>query len=393
MRQINLQLFSVDPNTVLSADLAKVRDVDFTERFTTGIETLMAMLGVTRRLEKRAGETLKAYKVTGTLESGSVAEGEVIPLSQYQTTYTAIGEAELKKWRKVTTAEAISEKGYGQAVNDTNDRMLKDIQKTIRTAFMSFLATGAGAATGIGLQAALAQVWGQLQVLFEDTSIEAVYFANPLDVADYLGGAQISTQTAFGMSYIQNFLGLGNLILASDVPRGKVYGTAAENIVLYYIPVTGADMATAFEMTADATGLIGIHTGPTYDNLSAETVAASGVGLFAEKLDGIVVGTIVPEGATGDNGLDNLNVTSAAGAASGTTKLTVLPELTEGNSYKVKTAANVTLPAAGQSVRNWSAWDGVSDVSATSGHEICVVECDANYLAVKGGVATVTAQA
>ena len=35
-----------------------------------------------------------------------------------------------------------------------------------------------------------------------------------------------------------------------------------------------------------------VDTGPTYDNLSAETVAASGVGLFAEKLDGIVIGTI-----------------------------------------------------------------------------------------------------
>ena len=297
MKHINLQLFAVDPNTVLATDLAKVRDVDFTERFSAGIETLMAMLGVTRRLEKRAGETLKAYKVTGTLESGTVAEGEIIPLSKYKSTYTTIGEAELKKWRKVTTAEAISEKGYGQAVNDTNDRMLKDIQKAIRTQFVTFLGTGTGSATGVGLQAALAQVWGQLQVLFEDTSIEAVYFANPLDVADYLGGAQITTQTAFGLSYIQNFLGLGNLILASDVPQGKVYGTAAENIVLYYIPVTGADMATAFELTADATGLIGIHTGPTYDNLSAETVAASGVGLFAEKLDGIVVGSITEAGA------------------------------------------------------------------------------------------------
>lgn len=292
MKYFDLQLFAVDADTIKSADLAKVRDVDFAERFTTGIETLMKMLGVTRKIEKKAGEVLKVYKVTGTLEDGTVAEGEVIPLSKYKTTYTSIGEAELKKWRKVTTAEAISEKGYGQAVNDTNDKMLKDIQKGIRSSFVDFLATGTGAAAGLGLQEAMAQVWGQMQVLFEDTSIETVYLMNPLDVADYLGGAQISTQTAFGMSYIENFLGMGTAILASDIPKGKIYATAAENIVLYYIPVTGADMAQAFALTADATGLIGIHTGPTYDNLSAETVAASGVGLFAEKLDGVVVGTI-----------------------------------------------------------------------------------------------------
>ena len=297
MKKLDLQMFAVDAKTVKEADLAKVRDVDFTERFSKGIDTLMAMLGVTRKQEKRAGEVLKVYKATGTLESGVVAEGEVIPLSKYQTTYEAVGEAVLNKWRKVTTAEAISSKGYGQAVNDTNDKMLKDIQKGVRTSFVNFLATGTGKAAGVGLQATLAQAWGQLQVLFEDTSVQSVYFMNPLDVADYLGGAQISTQTAFGMSYIENFLGLGTVILASDVPKGKLYATAAENIVLYYIPVTSADMAQAFDLTSDATGLIGIHTGPTYDNLSAETVAASGVGLFAEKLDGIVVGTINP--ATG----------------------------------------------------------------------------------------------
>lgn len=297
MKKFDLQMFAVDAKTVKEADLAKVRDVDFTERFSKGIDTLMAMLGVTRKQEKRAGEVLKVYKATGTLESGVVAEGEVIPLSKYQTTYEAIGEAVLNKWRKVTTAEAISSKGYGQAVNDTNDKMLKDIQKGVRTSFVNFLATGTGEVAGVGLQATLAQAWGKLQVLFEDTSVQSVYFMNPLDVADYLGGAQISTQTAFGMSYIENFLGLGTVILASDVPKGKLYATAAENIVLYYIPVTSADMAQAFDLTSDATGLIGIHTGPTYDNLSAETVAASGVGLFAEKLDGIVVGTINP--ATG----------------------------------------------------------------------------------------------
>lgn len=291
-KNFDLQLFAVDAKTIKEADLAKVRDVDFSERFSAGIETLMKMLGVTRKIEKKAGEVLKVYKVTGTLEDGAVAEGEVIPLSKYQTTYTPIGEAVLKKWRKVTTAEAISSKGFGQAVNDTNNKMLKDIQKGIRSQFVTFLGTGEATAEGVGLQAAMAQVWGKMQVLYEDTAIETVYFMNPLDVADYLGTAQISTQTAFGMSYIKNFLGMGTAILASDIPKGKIYATAAENIVLYYIPVTSSDMAQAFDLTADATGLIGIHTGPTYDNLSAETVAASGVGLFAENLGGIVVATI-----------------------------------------------------------------------------------------------------
>ena len=294
-KMFDLQLFA--DNTITSADLAKVRDVDFTERFTADIGTLMKMLGITRKIEKKAGEVLKVYKVTGELADGSVAEGELIPLSKYRTTYEAIGEATLNKWRKQTTAEAISEKGYTQAVNDTNSRMLKDIQKGIRSKFVSFLGTGTGVAEGVGLQAAMAQIWGQMQVLYEDTAIETVYLMNPLDVADYLGNAQVTTQTAFGMTYIENFLGMGSAILASDVPKGKIYATAAENIVLYFIPVTSADMGQAFGLTADATGLIGIHTDPVYNNFTTETVAASGVGLFCEKLDGIVVGTIANTGA------------------------------------------------------------------------------------------------
>lgn len=286
---MNLQMFA---NEIKAADLAKVRDVDFAERFSASISTLMKMLGVSRKIEKKAGEVLKVYKVTGTLEDGSVAEGEVIPLSKYNTTYQPIGEAELKKWRKVTTAEAISDKGYGQAVNDTNEKMLKDIQKGIRSQFVTFLGTGTGVASGASLQAAIAQSWGQMQILYEDTAIEAVHFVNPLDIADYLASAQISTQTAFGFSYVENFMGMGNVIISADIPKGKVYSTASENIVCYYIPVTSADMAQAFDMVADATGLVGIHTGASYNNLSAETVAASGVGLFAEKLDGIVVASV-----------------------------------------------------------------------------------------------------
>ena len=93
------------------------------------------------------------------------------------------------------------------------------------------------------------------------------------------------------------------------------------------------------------------------------------------------------------NGLDNLIVNSQAGTSSGTTKITVSPTIEEGNSYKYKVAENAVLPAVGQSVKNWSAWDGVSDITAASGQEIVVVECDSKYMAVKGGVTTVTAMA
>ena len=281
-----------DTNLIKKSDLARVREIEFTEMFGYSIKKLMEALGVTRKIAKQAGTTLKTYKASGTLASGAVAEGDTIPLSKYKTDAVTYKEITLKKWRKATSAESIIERGYDQAVSDTTDAMLKDVQKGIRKDFFTFLATGTGSATGATFQAALAQAWGQLQVLFEDDEIGAVYFMNPLDVADYLATANITTQTAFGMTYVEDFLGLGTVIFNSSVPKGKIYATAKDNIVLYYIPVNGADLNEAFTFTSDDTGYIGIHESPDYTNMTASDTVVNGMELFAERLDGIVVATI-----------------------------------------------------------------------------------------------------
>ena len=285
---------AAETNLIKKEDLVRAREIEFVTLFGESIKKLVEALGVTRKIPKQAGYTLKTYKATGTLQDGTVAEGDLIPLSKYQTEAVSYAEIVLKKWRKATSAEAIIEKGYDQAVQMTTDRMLKDVQKGIRTDFFTFLATGTGTATGATFQAALAQAWGKLQVLFEDDSIEAVYFMNPLDVADYLATAQITMQTAFGMTYVENFLGLGTVIFDSKVPEGTIYATAKDNIVLYYVPVNGADLGNAFSFTADQTGLIGIHEEADYKHMTAEDTVMSGVVLFAERLDGIVKSTITP---------------------------------------------------------------------------------------------------
>lgn len=277
---------------ITSADLVRAREIEFTYTFGESIKKLMEALGVTRKIPKVAGTVLKAYKATGELQDGNVPEGDLIPLSKYVTEAVNFEEITLKKWRKATSAEAIVEKGYSQAVTMTTDAMLKDVQKGIRKTFFDFLATGSGVATGDTFQATLAQSWGQLQVLFEDDDIQSVYFMNPLDVADYLSTANITLQTAFGMTYVENFLGLGTVIFNSSVPKGKIYSTAKDNLVLYYIPVNGADLNEAFSFTSDQTGYIGIHEEPDYTNMTASDTVVSGIVLFAERLDGVVVGTI-----------------------------------------------------------------------------------------------------
>lgn len=283
---------AADPKLIKKTDLARVREIDFTLMFTESLRKLTEALGVTRKVAKQAGTVLKTYKATGTLEDGAVAEGDTIPLSKYTTEAVSYGEITLKKWRKATSAEAIIERGYDQAVGMTTERMLKDVQKSIRKDFFTFLGTGTGTATGAGLQAALAQTWGKLQTLFEDDDIQAVHFINPLDIADYLATATITTQTAFGMTYIEDFLGMGKVFMNSSVPKGTIYSTAQDNLVLYYVPVNGADLNEAFSFTSDETGYIGIHEEPDYTNMTASDTVVNGMTLFAERLDGVVKTTV-----------------------------------------------------------------------------------------------------
>lgn len=283
---------AAEANLIKNANLARVREQEFVYLFTGSLKKLFEAMSITRQIPKQAGYALKAYKAVGTLQDGNVAEGDTIPLSLYETEPVDFGEIVLKKWRKATSAEAIIEKGYDQAVTMTTDKMLSDVQKGIRSDFFTFLATGTGKASGDTFQATLANAWGQLEILFEDDTVSAVHFMNPLDVADYLGTANITTQNAFGMKYVEDFLGLGKTFFNSSVPKGKIYSTAAENLIAYYIPANGADLEEAFSFTTDETGYIGIHEAPDYTNMTASDTVISGIKLMAERIDGVVVGTI-----------------------------------------------------------------------------------------------------
>ena len=94
----------------------------------------------------------------------------------------------------------------------------------------------------------------------------------------------------------------------------------------------------------------------------------------------------------GTMSIASLTVTSAAGTLSGNTKITVSRTLTAGNSYVYKTASTVTAPALGDDCSTYTDWDGTSDITATTGNKICIVEVDSNKLALKTGIATVTAK-
>ena len=289
---------AAEENLIVTDDMKKVREVDFVRRFThNSLDKFMEVLGVTRKIPMMEGTTLYVYTVEGTLEDGNVAEGEIIPLSEYEQTKTKVGEITLKKWRKAASAEAIKKSGRTAAIRDTDAKMLRDVQADIRTDFFSFMngtITGATTATGVDLQSALANAWGQLQIKFENDAAEPVYFVNPLDIATYLGAATITTQTAFGLNYIEDFLGLGTVVISSQVTQGTFIATAKENFIAYYLTMNG-DIAESFELTTDETGFIGINSGyANKERAQIETLVMDGVVILVEYAAGVVKGTINP---------------------------------------------------------------------------------------------------
>lgn len=284
-------------NLTKAADMKKIREIDFVNRFThSSLAKLIEVLGVTRKIPMMEGTTMYVYTMSGELANdGNVGEGEIIPLTKIEQTKTPVGEITLKKWRKGVSAEAIKKSGYQTAVVETDEKLLSLVQNGVRTDLFSFLngtITGSTTVVGAGLQKALAAAWGQLQVLFEDDTAEAVYFVNPLDVADYLGSATITVQTVFGMNYIEDFLGLGTVIMSSRITEGTFIATAKENFIMYYLTMNG-DIANAFGLQADELGYIGIKSGYTNEERAQiESLVMDGIQFLVEYAGGVVKGTI-----------------------------------------------------------------------------------------------------
>lgn len=383
---------AAETNLITVSQMKKVREVDFVEQFSGNIlPKLQEALGVTRQIPMIEGTTMYVYKTAGALvNDGNVPEGEIIPLSQYERTKEAVGEITLKKWRKASSAESIKKSGHDEAVTMTDAKLLNDVQKGIRTDFFEFLTGLDGqVVAGDTLQKVLAGTWGQLQVLFEDDAVETVHFINPLTISEYLGTATITMQTAFGMQYIEDFLGLGTVVMNSNVAEGTVISTAKDNIIMYYLAMSG-DIARAFELTADATGYIGIKSGyQNEERAQIESLIMSGIQFLVEYADGVVVGQIDSTPTLG-----SVTVTSAAGTAVGDSKITLAGySLGTGEKFVYKTAKdNAPTVKYGQKLGStWTEIDSGDDITPAETHnKITVAAVDANGRAQAAGDTTIT---
>ena len=278
------------------------REVDFVTRFNDNWDALRTILGIMRPIRKAPGTKLVSYKaeVDGGLKGGStVAEGDEIPFTKMKVAPVAYGDIEVSKYAKSVTIESVAKYGAEVAVEKTDDAFLVALQNKILGDFYTFLATGSLELTPKTWQQALAQAKGKVLAKFmgmDKDVTEVVGFANIMDFYDYLGDKEITTQTMFGLTYVQNFLGYSTLFLLPDkyVAAGKVIATPVENIDLYYVDPSDSDFAKlGLNYTVKGeTNLIGVHVEGDYSRATGDMYAIMGMKLWAEYLDGIAVATV-----------------------------------------------------------------------------------------------------
>lgn len=276
---------------------ATARAVDFVSRFQTNWESLLEVLNISRPIEKAPGTVLKAYTSSVTLQSGAVAEGDEIPYSLATVSPVAIQDITLQKYAKAVSIEAVTQYGAELAVRRTDEAFLNELQENVLSAWYTFAQTGTLTDTATTFQEGIAKAIGLVRNKFKSIRRNAgtvIGIVNIMDAYTYLGAANLIVQNQFGITYVENFMGIDRLILAADIPSGTIIATPAENICLYYVNPGNADyQELGLEYTTvGETPLIGFHVNGNYSNAVGETFAIMGMSLFAEFLDGIAVVTV-----------------------------------------------------------------------------------------------------
>ena len=279
-------------NTILTSDVAPAISIDLVTNLSENIRSLQELLGIVDMIPMAAGTQIKTYTTTVGDLNKQEDEGDIIPLTKVTLAEADPIVLDFDLYRKLVTAQDIQKVGRERAIYDTDRALIGAVRGAVKGNFYASLENATGVTpAGDTFQKTLANAWSALHVFWEDYDVSPIHFVNPLDVAEYLGSAQITVQNAFGFDYVEDFLGLGTVVFSANVEQGTVYSTARENLRGAYVPANG-EVGQEFELTTDESGLVGITHGRHLGRGSIESMLACGVKFFAENLAYVFKGTI-----------------------------------------------------------------------------------------------------
>lgn len=296
-------------NIIDRAATVEALNEEFIANFRGEYDRLVEILGLFQIETRAAGSALYQYEVTGKLLDGTTkdgssgteyVEGDFIARSKYEVKPIPIGETNFFPYAKETTAQAILKGGFENSILKTDRKALQQLRADTLKDFYTNLDNGTGKAAPDsgewGLQELLAYADANLEDALEDNGDQGgavVHFVNRQDAAKYLAGAPITTQTAFGLTYLEDFLGVENVLLTNAVKKGSIYATPVENIHIYGIDYATLS-ATGLDYETDELGLVGVKHAPTYDYASVVTYFVRSMTMLPEIKDYIVKGSMTP---------------------------------------------------------------------------------------------------
>jgi hypothetical protein len=267
---------AIDPGTIA---YEKTRDTDVV----TG-KTYYTKSGDTyTEVQSPAKADLKNYYVAyaqlGSSSGRKYVEGDEIALSHFDLTEVPLRKVNFIPYRFRVTAQAIQQGGLKNAVTRFVDQAYKQLRSDTVADIFDWLnlfdgATVADPASGTtwGLQQMLAHTEDTLLNTLEtnrENDTDIVHFLNRSDVYDYLANATITTQDLFGMTYLENFLGVNKVFLTNRVTAGTCVATPVANLKAY-----GIDFATLnaaeFDYQTDGSNLIGFAYDKAMDHAAIE---------------------------------------------------------------------------------------------------------------------------
>lgn len=278
----------------------EARRNDFVTAFAQNWNALREIMGVSRPIKKQPGTVLRSYKANLALEDGNVAEGAEIPLSKASVEEVVHEDLIIKKYGKGITIEDVNKYGPEVAIEMTDEAFRNELLGVILGDFYAFAKTGTLHPEGatdfqMGVALAIGAVKNKFKSLRKDGS-KVTVFVNTMDAYRYLGAAQISVQTVFGINYVKNFMGADTMIFAGDdeIPAGTIVAIPQSNMVDYYADPSDsayARMGLRYTVDSDAP-MLGFAIEGDYSTATGVNWAIMGHKLWAEYLDAIAVVTM-----------------------------------------------------------------------------------------------------
>lgn len=243
-----------------------------------------------------------AYSAPGSSAGKTYVEGDLIARSNFKVSRVPLGEVNFIPYALTVTAQAIQRGGIQNAVT----KVVQKAYRQLRGDSVADLFGWLNAFTGATPAAPESGTWNLQQMLAHtdetllntmetanESDTDIIHFVNRSDAYGYLAEATITTQDLFGLTYLENFLGVNKVFLTNKVTQGTVVATPVSNIKIYGIDY-GTLADTGLDYVTSDFGLIGLASKPDFDHAGISVYPVRSMTILPEKEQFVVRGAANP---------------------------------------------------------------------------------------------------